>query len=157
MEESIVIEEKIMKTIRSVITGLPGDFNSDDGLHSLTSVIAERKGFFSRRKLTFTARFRVNEETREVIYNETLVEKKSGLGAGTGEGISGFGFRKWKTASGPGGLEGVLEEQSECSAESTALPSGSSRFGTRSANWLKTRDTPSSTRSGENCRGRKKI
>jgi hypothetical protein len=113
MEESIVIEEKIMKTIRSVITGLPGDFNSDDGLHSLTSVIAERKGFFSRRKLTFTARFRVNEETREVIYNETLVEKKSGLGAGTGEGISGFGFRKWKTASGPGGLEGVLEEQSE--------------------------------------------
>ncbi len=113
MEENIVIEEKIMKTIRSVITGLPGDFQSDDGLHSLTSIVAERKGFFSRRKLTFTARFRVNEETREVVYNETLVERKSGLGAGSGEGISGFGFRTWKISSGPSGLDGALEEQSE--------------------------------------------
>ncbi|MBL3539783.1 ribonucleoside-triphosphate reductase [Aminivibrio sp.] len=108
-----MIEEKIMKTILSVITGLPGNFRSDDGLHSLTSIIAEKKGFFSRRTLTFTARFRVNEETQEVIYNETLVEKKSGLGAGNGEGIFGFGFRKWKITAGPSGLDGVLEERSE--------------------------------------------
>ncbi len=66
MEENIVIEEKIMNTIRSVLTGLPGDFQSDDGLHSLRPSL-RNESFFSRRKLTFTARFRVNEETREVV------------------------------------------------------------------------------------------
>ncbi len=107
-----MIEEKIMNTIRSLITGLPGDFQSDEGLHSLTSVVAERKGFFSRRKLPFTARFRVNEETREVVYNETSWKKRAAR-AGNGEGNIGFASGKWKIASGPGGLEGVLEEQSE--------------------------------------------
>jgi hypothetical protein len=113
MEGKIVIEEKIMTTIRNTMTGLPGDFQAEDGLHSLTSVIAERKGFFSRRKLTFTARFRVNEETREVIYNETLVERRIGLGAGIGEGISGFGFRKWKITANPRGLDGTEEGHSQ--------------------------------------------
>ncbi len=90
---------------------------------------------------------------REVVYNETLVEKKSGLGAGTGEGISGFGFRKWKIASGPGGLEGVLEEQSEMFRRRYGFTFRFQQIRDAVRTLVEKRATPLSTRSGENCRG----
>ncbi len=111
--ENNMIEEKIMKTIRNLITGNSGDSRRSGGLWELTSVIAEKKGFFSTGKLTFSAKFRVNEADKEVIYNEALFEKIMGLDAKFGRGFSRFGLRKLKTGSGPGGLDSIFSDHSD--------------------------------------------
>ncbi|NLK19089.1 MAG: hypothetical protein GX310_04800 [Synergistaceae bacterium] len=86
-----MIEEKIMRTIRNLITGNADDSRRAGGLYEVTSVLAEKESFFSTGKLNFSAKFRVNETDKEVIYNEALIEKIMGLEAGFGRGFSRFG------------------------------------------------------------------
>lgn len=108
-----MIEEKIMKTIRNLVTGNSSDFRRVGGLYEVSSVIAQKKGFFSSGKLTFSAKFRVNEAAREVIYNESLIEKIMGLEAKYGRGFSRFGMRKLKTGAEPGGMESIFSDGSD--------------------------------------------
>ncbi|MGI6782794.1 MAG: hypothetical protein ACOX5A_01095 [Aminivibrio sp.] len=86
-----MIEEKIMRTIRNLITGNADDSRRAGGLYEVTSVLAKKESFFSTGKLNFSAKFRVNETDKEVIYNEALIERIMGLEAGFGRGFSRFG------------------------------------------------------------------
>ncbi|MGI6253384.1 MAG: hypothetical protein ACOYJV_08115 [Aminivibrio sp.] len=108
-----MIEEKIMRTIRNLITGRQEDSRRAEGLWEVTSVLVEKKWFFSSGQVTFTAKFRVNEASKEVIYNEALIERIMGLEAKFGRGFSRFGLRKLKTGAEPGGLGKIFSDHSD--------------------------------------------
>lgn len=106
-------EETVLRKIQEGLQGIPGTFERKKDVFCLDTVIAERKAFLSKQKLSYTARFRVDESTREVSFTEKLDERKSGLGVGGSDDISpGFSFRKTSTNSTMEGLEGVIDEQS---------------------------------------------
>ncbi|GAB4114729.1 MAG: hypothetical protein Kow00103_08870 [Candidatus Caldatribacteriota bacterium] len=58
-----------------------------DGSLVLQFVIAERKVFLSKKKLTYKCKLRVNEEKKEVTFYETLNESSIGLSSDTGFSI----------------------------------------------------------------------
>lgn len=106
-------EEIILRKVQEALGELPGNFERKKEVFCLDVVIAERKAFLSKQKLSYTARFRVDEAAREVSFNEKLEEQKSGFGAGGIDDISpGFSFKKTSTKSTMEGLEGVIDEQS---------------------------------------------
>lgn len=98
-----------------------GEFGADlsdkKGVWEFSKVIAERKAFLSKKKLTYSAKFRIDDEAKTVKFTEMLVEKGSGLSSGGGFDSDmsmspGFGFKKEVYKSGSGGREGSIEEQS---------------------------------------------
>ena len=62
----------------------------------MEAVIAERKAFLSKKKLTYICRFKVDEPAKEVRFFEMLKESGFGVASGgcDGEMSSGFGFKK---------------------------------------------------------------
>jgi len=108
MSREIIVRKIIEKT-----SGLPGNFQDKKEVFCLDCVIAERKAFLSKQKLSYTARFKVDESAKDVSFTEMLKEEKSGLGAGgLDESGPGFSFTKSSVSSGAGGLEGVVDQQS---------------------------------------------
>lgn len=105
-------QERILQRVRERLPDGIGEFQSKKEVFSLERVIAERKAFLSRQKLLYTARFRVDEQAREVRFTEMLTERKSGLGAGGSDLGPGVGSKKSSFAAGTGGLEGVVDERS---------------------------------------------
>jgi hypothetical protein len=85
-----------------------------DGSLKLEAVVAERKSFLSKKKLTYTCRMRVDGPGKQLRFFEMLKESGFGLsGGGTDEdGAPGFGFKKevYKTAGAE--RNGSIEEQS---------------------------------------------
>lgn len=68
----------------------PAEFKEQrDGSLAMKFVIAERKAFLSKKKLTYKCKARINGEKKEVNFFEMLGESSSGLSAG-----SGFEFKK---------------------------------------------------------------
>lgn len=108
-----MIIEKLKEIITDKMKNLPVTYQQGEDIHSFSSVIAERKTLFSLHTLIFTASYRLDIEAGEVTYNETLEERRTGLGAGdTNDDDSGLTLKKWKTSSGPGGLEGLIDDLS---------------------------------------------
>ncbi|HDQ93483.1 MAG TPA: ribonucleoside-triphosphate reductase [Synergistetes bacterium] len=106
--------ESVLEKVKERISDIPGSFVDKKEVFCLDCVIAERKAFLSKQKLSYTARFRVDDPSKEVTFTEMLKEVKSGLGAGDSDGMSpGLSFRKSKVSSGTGGLEGVVDQQSD--------------------------------------------
>jgi hypothetical protein len=83
-----------------------------DGTLELETVVAERKAFLSKRKLTYRCRLRVDDQARRVRFFEILVEKGSGISSGEGDMAAGFGFKKETYKVGGATREGTIEEQS---------------------------------------------
>jgi len=105
--------ETVLKTVAEELNDIPGTFADKKGIFCMDTVIAERKVLLSKQKLSYTARFKVDESAKEVTFTEKLTETKAGLGAGGMDDFgSGAGFRKSRVVSGPGGLEGVIDQQS---------------------------------------------
>jgi hypothetical protein len=75
-------------------------------------LIAERKSFLSKKKVEYSAKFRVDEDDRSVHFTETLKESGSGLSGGDMVDVGGgFTFAKETYRTGPGGRDGSLEAQ----------------------------------------------
>ncbi len=106
-----MIIEKLKEIIAERMKDLPVVYHQRGDIHSFSSVIAERKTLFSRHELIFTPSFMLDIEAGEVTYNETLEERRTGLGASQ-SGDGALTLKKWKTSSGPGGLEGLIDDQS---------------------------------------------
>ena len=107
----------LLTDIKSYAKEFGADLNEKKGVWEFGKLIAERKAFLSKKKLTYSAKFRIDEESKTVIFTEMLTEKGSGLSSGGGfdsdMGMSsGFGFKKEVYKSGRGGREGSIEEQS---------------------------------------------
>ena len=105
--------ESIVQKVRENIKGIPGAFEDKKEVYCMDVVIAERKAFLSKQKLSYTARFRVDDAAKEVTFTEMLKEQKSGFGAGGMDDVApGFSFKKTSFSSGPAGLEGAVDQQS---------------------------------------------
>ncbi len=82
-----------------------------DGSLAMEMLVAERKAFLSRRKLTYKCRLRVNDAAQSVTFWEMLVEKGSGVSGGD-DMAPGFGFKKETYRTGGKELSGGIEEAS---------------------------------------------
>jgi hypothetical protein len=84
-----------------------------DGSLKLEKVVAERKSFLSKKKITYTCRLRVDDAERQVRFFEMLKESGFGVSTGGGDDMSpGFGFKKEVYGSSGKGRSGTVEEQS---------------------------------------------
>jgi hypothetical protein len=97
-----------------------GEWKEKKDVFEFISVIAERKAFLSKQKLTYSAKIKVDESAKVVHFSEMLVEAGSGFmsnsggfGGGFNDGMStGFGFKAGSYNTMSGALEGNIEEQS---------------------------------------------
>jgi hypothetical protein len=106
---------ELAESLQSIATSVGGVITEKNGVYTLEALIAERKTFLSRKKLTYIAKFRVDEEQKEIKFTEMLKESGFGLSSGMGNDdmSPGFGFKteSYNTLSG-GPREGTIEEQS---------------------------------------------
>jgi hypothetical protein len=87
-----------------------------DGSLAMEALIAERKAFLSKRKLTYKCKLRVNDDTRSVTFWEILLEKGSGVSGGD-DMAPGFGFKKETYGTKGKELFGSIEEVSSLFAK----------------------------------------
>lgn len=71
--------EKIQKALEDY----GGSWKDKKGYKEFTSVIAERKAFLSTKKLTYSARIKVDDTAKIVNFSEMLMEAGSGLLSGS--------------------------------------------------------------------------
>jgi hypothetical protein len=83
-----------------------------DGSLKGEAVLAERKAFLSKKKLTYKCKARVDESTRTVRFWEMLVEKGSGMSGGLDDAGPGVGFSAGTYKTGGKERSGSIEEVS---------------------------------------------
>ena len=97
----------LLKAIQTYAQGIPADFKEKKGSCDLSFTVAERKGFLSKQKLTYQAKFRIDDQGKTVHFAEMLKEASSGMDAG-------MGFKTESYSTGKGGQQNsVIEQQSE--------------------------------------------
>jgi hypothetical protein len=99
--------------IRKIAGKIPAELKEKKGLYSMEFTVAERKVLLSKKKLTYTAKFRLDDVKKEVRFTEMLMESGSGLSSGSGDFGPGFGFKAETYKTGTGGREGGIKEQSD--------------------------------------------
>jgi hypothetical protein len=108
----------LIDDIKTYAATLPADVSEKNGINTLDALIAERKAFLSKKKLQYIAKFRIDDEAKQVKFTEMLKESGSGLTSGGGgfdDGMSpGIGFKteSYNTLNKGGQREGSIEEQS---------------------------------------------
>jgi hypothetical protein len=106
----------IVDDFKAIISAIPAQLQEKDGIYSFETLVAERKAFLSKKKLTYSAKFRIDEDGKKVKFTEMLKESGSGLTSGGGGfdgGMStGFGFKTESFNTLSGAREGNIEEQS---------------------------------------------
>jgi len=104
----------LIDDIKKILSEFPGELKEKDGLYYFEFVVAERKAFLTKKKLTYKTKFRIDDSAKEVKFTEMLKESGFGLsmGGGSDEMTPGFGFKKEVYKSGMSGREGTIEEQS---------------------------------------------
>ncbi len=98
----------LKERLTEISKSLPAEFKEQkDGSLILQFVVAERKVFLSKKKLTYRCRARVNDEKKKVTFFEILRESSVGLSGGAGVGFTKetYGVRGKER-------EGNIEEQS---------------------------------------------
>jgi hypothetical protein len=97
----------LIKSIQAYAKTIPADFKEKKGSCDLSFTVAERKGFLSKQKLTYQAKFRIDEQEKTVHFAEMLKEAASGMDASAGYQTSSY-------STGKGGQQNsVIEQQSE--------------------------------------------
>lgn len=104
----------MIEEIKTALADYDGEWKEKKGVWEFKTVIAERKAFLSSKKLTYSAKMKIDDSTKEVAFSEMLIDSSSGLSSGgfDGEMSAGFGFKteSYNTLKGP--REGSIEEQS---------------------------------------------
>jgi hypothetical protein len=98
--------------IARFVEGIPATLREKRGVYAVEFTVAERKAFLSKKKLTYSARFRIDEDQKELRFTEMLKESGSGAYSGGDDQTPGFGFKKETYKTGAGPREGSIEEQS---------------------------------------------
>jgi hypothetical protein len=116
MKEIDMATVSMIDAIKTAFEYMAGNWNEKKGLWEFTAVIAERKAFLSKKKLTYSAKMRIDDGAKVVHFSEMLIEAGSGLSTGGDfdSGMSsGFGVKteSYNTFKGP--REGTIEEQSK--------------------------------------------
>lgn len=104
----------MIEQIKEVLENYHGDWSEKKGVYEFNSVIAERKAFLSNKKLTYSARIRINDETKTIAFSEMLKEAGSGFTSGgfDDDMSTGFGFKTESYNTMNGSREGTIQEQS---------------------------------------------
>lgn len=92
--------------IQAYAKSISANLKEKKSSYDLSLTVAERKTFISKQKLTYQAKFRIDEEEKVVKFTEMLKEASSGMSAG-----SGFQTTSFRTGKG-GQQESVIEQQS---------------------------------------------
>lgn len=99
--------------IQKALGNYDGKWNEKKGVWDFSTVIAERKAFLSKKKLTYSLKMRIDDNAKIVKFSEMLTESGSGLSSGSDDGISGgFGFKTESYNTFSGARQGTIEEQS---------------------------------------------
>ncbi|HPK53921.1 MAG TPA: hypothetical protein PK114_05625 [Smithellaceae bacterium] len=99
--------------IKQVFAAHQANISEKNGLVTVEYVVAERKFFLARKKLTYIAKYRIDESKRELRFTEMLKESACGFVGGWESGVSsGFSFKKESYSTWNGAREGTIEEQS---------------------------------------------
>ena len=107
----------LVDEIKEFVEGIPATLKEKRKVYSVKFTVAERRVFLSKKKLTYSAKFRVDEDKKELRFTETLTESGSGISAGDSDVGPGFGFKKESYKTGIGPREGSIKEQSELFGE----------------------------------------
>ncbi len=100
--------------LESIAKEISGKISEKKGVFTLEATIAERKAFLSTKKLTYIANIKLDENSKEVHFSETIKESGAGISSGLDmDSGSGFGFKKEVYKSGSKGREGSIEEISK--------------------------------------------
>ena len=102
----------LLQTIKHLAEDQGLSWGEDKDIYVMEKVVAERKAFLSRKKLTYRAELRIIDDAKEVYFTELLKESGFGLSSGDDDSSPGIGFIKESYKTGFGGREGSIEEQS---------------------------------------------
>lgn len=106
----------MIEEVQQALSNYDGTWKEKNGVWEFSSVIAERKAFLSKKKLTYQAKVRIDSVNKTINFSEMLIEAGSGLSSGGGgfdDGMStGFGFKAETYNTMSGAREGNIEEQS---------------------------------------------
>ena len=97
---------ELIEEIQAYSQEITADLKEKKGSYDLSITVAERKTFVSKQKLTYQAKFRIDEGERLVKFSEMLKESSSGMNAGMD-----FQTKSYRTGKG-GKQESVIEQQS---------------------------------------------
>jgi hypothetical protein len=103
----------LIEDIRKITDSIPAEMKEKKGLFSFEFTVAERKALLTKKKLTYEAKFRLDQEKKELRFTELLKESGSGFSSGDSDMSPGFGFKKETYKTGTGGREGSIKEQSD--------------------------------------------
>jgi len=111
----------MIEQIKQSLENYSGTWKEKNGIWEFNSVIAERKAFLSKKKLTYQFKMRIDSVNKIINFSEILIEAGSGLSSGGGgfdDGMStGFGFKTETYNTMSGAREGNIEEQSNLFGE----------------------------------------
>jgi len=97
----------LLQLIQAYAKSIPADFKEKKGSCDLSFTVAERKAFLSKQKLTYQAKFRIDDQEKTVRFAEILKEASSGMDAGVD-------FQTTSYSTGKGGQQNsVIEQQSQ--------------------------------------------
>ena len=97
----------LIQSIKAYAKSIPADLKEKKGSCDLSFTVAERKALLSKQKLTYQAKFRIDEAEKIVHFAELLKEASSGMDAG-------MGFKTESYSTGKGGQQNsVIEQQSQ--------------------------------------------
>ena len=99
----------LIDEIKGIAASVPSELKEKKGLYSIEFTVAERKVLLSSKKLTYEAKFRLDDVKKELRFTEMLKESASGLSSGD----AGFGFKAESYKTGARGREGSIKEQSD--------------------------------------------
>jgi hypothetical protein len=110
MEERMV-DANLIKQIKESLELFKGKWGEKKGLWDFSVVIAERKTFLSKKKLTYSLKLRVDDAAKMIKFSEMLTETGSGFSSG-GDMDSGFGVKTESYNTFSGARSGTIQEQS---------------------------------------------
>ena len=100
--------------IKALLLKNGGELKEKKNATKYSVVVAERKAFLSTKKLEYKASFRVDENSKKVLFSEMLGEKGAGISSGGDfDGTPGFGFKTETYKTSGGAREGSIKEQSD--------------------------------------------
>jgi hypothetical protein len=92
---------------------LHADVKEKKGAITLEILVAERKAFLSKKRLTYIVKCRPDDAAKELNFSEMLKESGSGLSSGSDNMSPGFGFKVTTSKTGFGApAQGTIQEQS---------------------------------------------
>lgn len=103
--------------IQAFAQGIPAVLKEKRGVYSLEFTVAERGSFLSKKRLSYSAKFRADDAAKEVRFTEMLKESGSGAYSGGDDFGPGFGFKKETYKAGAGAREGSIDERSRLFGE----------------------------------------